>query len=104
MRISLRPAKPSAAAPVELEPKALDILKATSSKLATAHTLTFTAAANANAAAANAYAAANVNYTVRPDDGRASRGLCPSTGEWAGLLSVRQYLVPRSIRREWCLL
>jgi hypothetical protein len=35
--------KPAAPVPLELEPKAIEILKATSSKLAAAHTLTFTA-------------------------------------------------------------
>ena len=37
------PPKTSAPAPLELEPKAIEILKATSNKLASAHTLTFTA-------------------------------------------------------------
>lgn len=37
------PAKAAEAAPLELEPKAIEILKATSAKLAAAHTLTFTA-------------------------------------------------------------
>lgn len=37
------PAKTPAPVPLELEPKAIDILKATSAKLAAAHTLTFTA-------------------------------------------------------------
>jgi hypothetical protein len=36
-------ARKTAAPPLELEPKAIDILKATSNKLATAHTLSFTA-------------------------------------------------------------
>ena len=35
--------KTSAPAPLELEPKAIELLKATSNKLASAHTLTFTA-------------------------------------------------------------
>src|SRR5271157_4353489 len=37
------PPKTAAPAPLELEPKAIEILKATSNKLASAHTLTFTA-------------------------------------------------------------
>lgn len=37
------PAKAAAPAPLELEPKAIEILKASSRKLAAAHTLTFTA-------------------------------------------------------------
>ncbi len=37
------PSKPATAPPLELEPKAIEILKATSSKLAAAHTLSFTA-------------------------------------------------------------
>ena len=40
---TITPVKATAPPPLELEPKAIEILKATSSKLAAAHTLTFTA-------------------------------------------------------------